>query len=544
MKTKRQLFKKLMRILITAVIICTLFSMAFTQTAGALWVGSRWNPSNSNFQLGQLNANLGQLNANLSQTKGMVFTVSNQNDYGPGSFRQAIADSNGNPGHDTIVFDLSGNSGVNPLYARAGYGWSDYAADPVYDQTFRTGTPYEIPVTEQLDITDSVTIGGPGAGVLSVGSASPGNRIFNIANIGDQTVRQGQAVTVNIIGITVTSAKLLESLGRREGAALRASNAVVNLYQTRIADSEAEVGGAIYQEGGYLNIAQSTVTGNSAVHGGGVAVAPGTEAYITDSLLSHNSAAETGGAIANGGEMTIVNSTITENIAPPDGESTRTGIRSFYIDETGFAATVTDHGGLTVVNSTISNNGGYGIRTLNSSAAIGNTIIADNKSETGDEIFGNVVSYGNNFLKAEMYCEDLFGSYPARTWDLDIVGTSAPIDARLGPLQNNGGLVETRALLGGSPAINKANNCVAASSTSGGCMPFALVGDQRSTGVRSNPLYSRMVAGRVDIGSFESNFTDQPAAIEQCKNGGWQTFNNPRIFKNQGDCVSFVNNGR
>lgn len=28
-----------------------------------------------------------------------------------------------------------------------------------------------------------------------------------------------------------------------------------------------------------------------------------------------------------------------------------------------------------------------------------------------------------------------------------------------------------------------------------------------------------------------------PTAKEQCYNGGWQTF---RVFKNQGDCVSYV----
>jgi hypothetical protein len=35
----------------------------------------------------------------------------------------------------------------------------------------------------------------------------------------------------------------------------------------------------------------------------------------------------------------------------------------------------------------------------------------------------------------------------------------------------------------------------------------------------------------------------QPTSASDCKNGGWQTFTNP-TFKNQGDCVSFVNNGK
>ena len=31
-----------------------------------------------------------------------------------------------------------------------------------------------------------------------------------------------------------------------------------------------------------------------------------------------------------------------------------------------------------------------------------------------------------------------------------------------------------------------------------------------------------------------------PTSKDQCKKGGWQTFNNPS-FKNQGQCVSYVN---
>ncbi len=34
-----------------------------------------------------------------------------------------------------------------------------------------------------------------------------------------------------------------------------------------------------------------------------------------------------------------------------------------------------------------------------------------------------------------------------------------------------------------------------------------------------------------------------PTSKDQCKNDGWKTFNNP-VFKNQGDCVSYVVNGK
>ena len=38
--------------------------------------------------------------------------------------------------------------------------------------------------------------------------------------------------------------------------------------------------------------------------------------------------------------------------------------------------------------------------------------------------------------------------------------------------------------------------------------------------------------------------TGPPTLKDQCKNGGWQRFTVPRKFKNQGDCIQFVNTGK
>jgi len=35
-----------------------------------------------------------------------------------------------------------------------------------------------------------------------------------------------------------------------------------------------------------------------------------------------------------------------------------------------------------------------------------------------------------------------------------------------------------------------------------------------------------------------------PTTKDQCKKDGWKTFNVPRTFKNQGDCIQFVNTGK
>jgi hypothetical protein len=37
---------------------------------------------------------------------------------------------------------------------------------------------------------------------------------------------------------------------------------------------------------------------------------------------------------------------------------------------------------------------------------------------------------------------------------------------------------------------------------------------------------------------------ESPASTDQCKNGGWANFTSPRTFKNQGDCIQFVNTGK
>lgn len=35
-----------------------------------------------------------------------------------------------------------------------------------------------------------------------------------------------------------------------------------------------------------------------------------------------------------------------------------------------------------------------------------------------------------------------------------------------------------------------------------------------------------------------------PTNKDECKQGGWRTFSIPRDFKNQGDCIQFVNTGK
>jgi streptogramin lyase len=70
-------------------------------------------------------------------------------------------------------------------------------------------------------------------------------------------------------------------------------------------------------------------------------------------------------------------------------------------------------------------------------------------------------------------------------------------------------------------------------------------------------LWSAAGTGRVekfspsgkDLGGFGTGGRDiaivpGPVTPEQCKDGGWETFEFPRVFKNQGDCIKFVNTAK
>ncbi|MCW5851278.1 MAG: hypothetical protein KIT87_14475 [Anaerolineae bacterium] len=57
-------------------------------------------------------------------------------------------------------------------------------------------------------------------------------------------------------------------------------------------------------------------------------------------------------------------------------------------------------------------------------------------------------------------------------------------------------------------------------------------------GVQTVKVYS------VQVNDDVAGCIGPPTTKDQCKNGGWQTFNVPRAFKNQGDCIQFVNTGK
>ena len=95
---------------------------------------------------------------------------------------------------------------------------------------------------------------------------------------------------------------------------------------------------------------------------------------------------------------------------------------------------------------------GGGIMSPSGTLTSRNTIIALNTAPVagGPDVFGALTSQGFNLIGNNS------GATITPAQFSDQIGTAgAPIDPLLGPLQNNGGPTLTRALLSGSPAIDK-----------------------------------------------------------------------------------------
>jgi YVTN family beta-propeller protein len=75
------------------------------------------------------------------------------------------------------------------------------------------------------------------------------------------------------------------------------------------------------------------------------------------------------------------------------------------------------------------------------------------------------------------------------------------------------------------------------------------VANQNSNSVSVIDTASNTVVATVAVGSGPNWVAitpgiGPPSDKDQCKKGGWRDFTIPRKFKNQGDCVSFVNTGK
>jgi hypothetical protein len=326
-----------------------------------------------------------------------IITVTNTNDSGPGSLRQALADANDG---DTIEFAVTATI------------------------TLTSG---------ELLADKSITISGPGAANLAV-NGNAKSRVFHIAS----------GRTVVISGLTITNAHV-----GAYGGGIYNEEATLTLNNCIVSDNSADYGGGIYNEAVFadatLTLNNCTISGNSVFEeGGGIynfGFGGSAIATVNASTFTENSAGFSGGGIRNvGTSVTLVvsNSTVS-------GNSSYVGAGLSNEAESGTAT-------LEVSNTTLAGNsaslfGGaiYNVRggVADVTTRLTGTIFKTGAS--GENIYnsgGTVTSLGFNISS-----DDGSGF---------LVGPGDQIETEpmLGSLQDNGGPTLTHALLPGSPAID------------------------------------------------------------------------------------------
>ncbi|MEE9423722.1 MAG: choice-of-anchor Q domain-containing protein [Methylococcales bacterium] len=190
----------------------------------------------------------------------LSFTVTNTNDSGDGSLRQAISDANSSIGEDTIEFDLNLTGQI--IFLTSGV----------------------------LEIMDDLIIQGLGANVLTI-SGSNRSTIFNIDHSGEQTI---------IDGITITE-------GSHSAIALSANltltNSIISSNETGIAqentgNTQLSVTNCVFSENIFSGISARGSDGESAI------------INVTDSTFSNNGS----GMNIWDSSLTVKNSTISDNM--------------------------------------------------------------------------------------------------------------------------------------------------------------------------------------------------------------------------------------
>lgn len=254
-----------------------------------------------------------------------TFTVANTDNNGIGSLSQAIIDANAAAGADTIEF-APGVTGMINL------------------------------ITDLPDITDSLTIRGPGSAALTIA----GNELYHAF-----TIATAGSGGVTISGLTVDSSDT-RNTGEASGGAIAVTDTALTLDDVTLTNNQARP------------------TSAQAFGGGlGVNNEPGTgDVVITNSVMTNNVAVSTpgggpdgepiggGGAWITADNITVTNSTFSENQA-----------------DVGAGIFALARESLTLTSLTVSNNNateiGGGLVAGGSNVAISDSVVSGNQAPEG-----------------------------------------------------------------------------------------------------------------------------------------------------------------
>lgn len=225
-----------------------------------------------------------------------TFSVTNLNDSGAGSLRQAVLDANATGGADTIQIGVTGTIGLT---------------------------------SGELVISESVAIQGPGARSLAIsgGGLSRILRLDDVAaknvTVADLTLTQGNAfgnggAILNEGGnLVLQRVRLTGNTATGEGGAIYNAffnpGNVLTVQNSEISGNSADKEGAIYFIGFQLRISNSTVSGNSAADSVGAILVQFGDAVIRNSTIVGNSATFVGGIQVQESQLTLESTILALN---------------------------------------------------------------------------------------------------------------------------------------------------------------------------------------------------------------------------------------
>ncbi len=409
----------------------------------------------------------------------LTVTVTNTNDSGAGSLRQAIADVCAG---GTVNFGVAGTITL-------------------------TGG--------RLVIGKSLTINGPGAPSLAV-SGNNTTGVFDISS-----------GNVTIFGLTIRDGydAFADGAGIVNFGNLTLTNSIV------ISNAAGTAGGGISSGfGAMLTLANVKISNNIALNQEGGGIRNDGTAVLNNVVLDNNQASTLGGGFADFGTVTFISVTVRNNRANQGGGIWNDSLAPISMTNSSVISNtsggIVSNGPLTISNSAIlsnTSNYGGGIYAGGSvTATLTNVTLSHNMAGTGGAIYvfspvvmNNVTIafntgitntggiYGSPTLLANSIIAYNVGGncgigLPGSTYSLDsedscgftLPGNITNTNPLLAPLANYGGPTLIHGLYVGSPAIN-AGNPVAPGSSLSACA----VTDQRGV--------SRPVGPRCDIGAFE-----------------------------------------
>ena len=335
-----------------------------------------------------------------------------------------------------------------------------------------------------------------------------GIEAFGLVTFSDGTVAENSSRYsgggIYAAAVSVANSTVSDNSAGTVGGGISADN--VTVTGSMFSKNDADFGGAIGSNSpnGDVEVSSSTLTQNTAATAGGGIFAQGL-AVVNFSTISGNSAHGGGGIF--GGTLAVYSSTVAENAAVVTIDKGQeiggfgggiyahgpSKIRSSTITKNtasrGNGGGIDAVGALSISFSTIAENSADsagGIRAGSEPVTIERSIVAANlgKMNAPDDIVGTInASFTLVGTRSGATISDKGGN---------LIGTSAmPINPLLAPLADNGGPTPTRALLAGSPAINR-----------GGLHAIAGVGDIPVYDQRGIP-FGRVVNARFDLGAFE-----------------------------------------